>query len=118
MEKTVSLRRSLITNLETLTLFFQAENQRDWKTYQKFLHPKIIWELHEQQVSVIRGIEDYLSKIQQAYHYNTIQFSCLHAFSTDENRIVTILKNDFGQLSCDIFEFENGLIIREYEYLL
>ena len=74
--------------------------------------------MHEQQVSVIRGIEDYLSKIQQAYHYNTIQFSCLHAFSTDENRIVTILKNDFGQLSCDIFEFENGLIIREYEYLL
>ncbi len=118
MEKTVSLRRSLITNLETLTLFFQAENQRDWKTYQKFLHPKIIWELHEQQVSVIRGIEDYLSKIQQAYHHNTIQFSCLHAFSTDENRIFTILKNDFGQLSCDIFEFENGLIIREHEYLL
>ena len=104
--------------LETLTLFFRAENQRDWKTYQKFLHPKIIWELHEQKVSVIRGIEDYLSKIRQAYHHNTIQFSCLHAFSTDENRIVTILKNDFGQLSCDIFEFENDLIIREYEYLL
>ena len=107
-----------MTNLETLTLFFRAENQRDWKTYQKFLHPKIIWELHEQKVSVIRGIEDYLSKIRQAYHHNTIQFSCLHAFSTAENRIVTILKNDFGQLSCDIFEFENDLIIREYEYLL
>ncbi len=37
-----------MTNLETLTLFFQTENQRDWKTYQKFLHPKIIWELYEQ----------------------------------------------------------------------
>lgn len=107
-----------MTNLEKLTLFFRAENQRDWKTYQKFLHPKIIWELHEQKVSVIRGIEDYLSKIQQAYHHNTIQFSCLHTFSTDENRIVTILKNDFSQLSCDIFEFENGLIVREYKYLL
>lgn len=86
--------------------------------YQSFLHSDITWELHEQKVSVIRGIEDYLFKIQQAYHHNTIQFSCLHTFSTDENWIVTILKNDFGQLSCDIFEFENGLIIREYEYLL
>ncbi len=36
--------------------------------------------------------------------------------ATDENRIVTILKNDFDQLSCDIFEFENGLIVREYKY--
>ena len=107
-----------MTNLETLTLFFQAENQRDWKTYQKFLHPKIIWELHEQKVSIIHGIEDYLYKIPQAYRHNTVQFSRLHTFSTDENRIVTILKNDFGQLSCDIFEFENGLIVREYKYLL
>ena len=104
-----------MTNLEKLTLFFRAENQRDWKTYQNFLHPKIIWELHEQEVSVIYGIDDYLLKIQQAYHQSNVQFSCLHTFSTNENRIVTILKNDFGQLSCDIFEFENGLIIREYE---
>lgn len=36
-----------MTNLETLTLFFRAENQRDWKACQKFLHTKIIWELHE-----------------------------------------------------------------------
>ena len=107
-----------MTNLETLTLFFRAKNQRDQKTYQTFLHPEILWELHEQKVSIIHGIEDYLSKIQQAYRHNTVQFSRLHTFSTDENRIVTILKNDFGQLSCDIFEFENGLIIREYEYLL
>ena len=73
-----------MTNLEKLTLFFQAENQRDWKTYQNFLHPKIIWELHEQKVSVIRGIEDYLYKIQQAYRHNTVQFSRLHTFSTEK----------------------------------
>ena len=109
-----------MTNLEKQTLFYQAENQRDWKTYQNFLHPEIIWELHEQHeqdVSVIYGIDDYLLKIQQAYRDN-LHFSCLHTFSTMESRIVTILQNDFGQLSCDIFEFENGLIIREYEYLL
>ena len=107
-----------MTNLEKLTLFFQAENQRDWETYQNFLHSEIIWELHGQEVSVIYGIDDYLYKIQQAYRHNTVQFSRLHTFLTDENRIVTILKNDFGQLSCDIFEFENGLIVREYKYLL
>ncbi|VEE12547.1 Uncharacterised protein [Streptococcus anginosus] len=118
MGKVVSLKERLMPNLEKLTLFFQAKNQRDWETYQSFLHSEIIWELHEQKVSVIRGIEDYLSKIQQAYHQSNVQFSCLHTFSTNENRIVTILKNDFGQLSCDIFEFENGLIIREYKYLL
>ena len=105
-------------NLEKLTLFFQAENQRDWETYQSFLHSDITWELRGQEVSTIHGIDDYLLKIQQAYHHSNVQFSCLHTFSTNENRIVTILQNDFGQLSCDIFEFENGLIVREYEYLL
>lgn len=74
--------------------------------------------MHEQEVSIIHRIEDYLSKIQQAYRHNTVQFSRLHTFSTDENQIVTILKNDFSQLSCDIFEFENVLIVREYKYLL
>lgn len=59
-------------NLEKLTLFFQAENQRDWKTYQNFLHPEIIWELHGQEVSTIHGIDDYLLKIQQVYHHSIL----------------------------------------------
>lgn len=101
-------------NLEKLTLFFQAENQKDWETYQSFLHHGITWKLHGQRVSVIYGIDDYLLNIQQVYHHSNINFPA----SINENQIITILKNDFGQLSCDIFGFENGLIIREYKYLL
>lgn len=30
-------------NSEKLTLFFQAENQKDWEMYQSFLHSDITW---------------------------------------------------------------------------
>ena len=32
--------------------------------------------------------------------------------------IVTVLKNNLGEHSCDVFEFEAGLIVREYELII
>ena len=34
-----------MTNLEKLFAFFDAENQRDWQTYQTFLSDQVSWEL-------------------------------------------------------------------------
>ncbi|GEM_PF-3840395 len=38
--------------------------------------------------------------------------------SKDLSLIVTVLKNNLGERSCDIFEFEAGLIVREYEFII
>ena len=108
-----------MTNLEKLFAFFEAENQRDWQTYQTFLSDQVSWELQVDTIEIIKGKSDYLTKIQRVYDKNPVQFFCTYyQFSPDLNQIVTILENDFGDLSCDIFFFEKGLIVKELEYLL
>ena len=95
-------------NIEKLFAFFDAENQRDWQTYQTFLSDQVSWELQGDTI-----------EIQKVYHNNPVQFRCTYyQLSPDQNRIVTILENDFDDLSCDIFFFEKGMIVKEIEYLL
>ena len=108
-----------MTNLEKLFAFFEAENQRDWQTYETFLSDHVSWELEGDTIEIIQGKAGYLTKIQQVYHNNPVQFRCTYyQLSPDQNRIVTILENDVGDLSCDIFFFEKGMIVKEIEYLL
>jgi len=108
-----------MTNIEKLFAFFDAENQRDWQTYQTFLSDHVSWELEGDTTEIIKGKTGYLTKIQRVYDKNPVQFSCTYyQLSPDQNRIVTILENDLGDLSCDIFFFEKGMIVKEIEYLL
>ncbi len=108
-----------MTNIEKLFALFDAENQRDWQTYQTFLSDHVSRELEGDTTEIIKGKTGYLTKIQQVYHKNPVQFHCTYyQLSPDLNQIVTILENDFGDLSCDIFFFEKGLIVKEIEYLL
>ena len=108
-----------MTNLEKLFAFFETENQRDWQTYETFLSDHVSWELEGDTIEIFENKADYLTKIQQVYHNNPIQFRCTYSqLIPDQNRIVTILENDFGELSCDIFFFEKGMIVKEIEYLL
>ena len=108
-----------MTNLEKLFAFFESENQRDWDIYQTFLDEHVVWELHRHSTEIIQGKEGYLHRIKEAYQDNSTQFSCQHCHTnSDQSRILTILVNDCGDLSCDIFEFANGLIVKEIEYLL
>lgn len=108
-----------MNNAEALSQFFEAENARDWARYRSFLHPEVVWELHGDEVRVICGVEEYLSVIKAAYADTTIQFTCKRMdVSADGNRIVTYLVNGQGERSVDIFEFEGGKIVREYEFLL
>ena len=108
-----------MTNLEKLFAFFEAENQRDWQTYETFLSDHVSWELEGDTIEIFENKVDYMSKIQQVYYNNPVQFRCTYyQLSPDQNRIMTILENDFGDLSCDIFFFEKGMIVKEIEYLL
>ncbi|MGI6509537.1 MAG: nuclear transport factor 2 family protein [Erysipelotrichaceae bacterium] len=106
-------------NLQILNLFFKAENERDWNTYRQFLSHDVVWELHSHSHSKIEGIENYLNAIKSAYEGNTNTFEIESIVkSKDLSRIVAVLKNNLGERSCDIFEFDAGLIVREYEFIL
>ncbi|WP_164828383.1 nuclear transport factor 2 family protein, partial [Streptococcus sp. DD11] len=65
-------------NIDRLLAFFEAENQRDWDTYQTFLAEQVVWELQSDSLEVICGKADYLARIQMAYRNNPVQFQCSH----------------------------------------
>lgn len=99
--------------------FFEAENQRDWERYRQFLHPEVIWRLYGAEEKVIRGIENYVTTMQQAYQGTDMRFRCEQMLvSRDDQRIVCYLIDDEGNRSMDIFEFKDSLIYKEYEFLL
>lgn len=105
---------------EILTIFFELENSRNWAKYELLLHPNIIWTLFSPDgQETFYGKTAYMEKIKAAYNNNNVFFHCNEMLvSSNGNRIVTVLKNTYNEISVDIFEFEDGLIIREYEYLM
>lgn len=38
--------------------------------------------------------------------------------NNDGTRIVAMLRNNLGERSCDIFDFVDGLIVKEYEFII
>ena len=57
--------------------------------------------------------------IKKAYANSDAQFSCSEMqISRDGNRIAAYLVNDSGVRSLDIFDFKDGMIYREYEFIL
>lgn len=107
-------------NQAMLVTFFEAENNRDWATYSVFLSNDVVWELRSGgQTKTISGKEQYVEYMQSVYERYDNTFVCEEMYvSGNCNRIVAILKNDIGERSCDIFDFDNGLIVREYEFTL
>ncbi|PHP53605.1 nuclear transport factor 2 family protein [Actinomyces ruminis] len=100
--------------------FFAAENTRDWNAYAAFLHPQVEWTLndgsHERK---ILGKEQYLHEIKSAYANSTTTFHCIETMSDRGRRLIaTMLVNDDGERSLDVFVIEDGLIRREWEFLL
>ena len=98
---------------DALKQFFDAENRRDWTAYIAFLHPDVEWVLFgRSETLMIQGIEE-------AYTGNNDSFSCETLYSgVSGSRITAVLRNNHGQRSTEIFEFENGLIRKEWEFLL
>lgn len=104
---------------ETLASFFQAENDRDWETYRTFLHADVVWHLHAEHERVIQGVEEYLRAIRDAYRDSSTQFHVeeMHESARGE-RIAVLLVDDNGARSFEVFDFEDGRIRREHEFLL
>ncbi len=99
-----------------LAEFFDAENRRDWDNYREFLHPQVEWVLEE---DVIKGRERYCETIVAAYAQSASRFRTHQMLeSEDRRRIATLLAETDGRRSLDIFEFQDGLIRREWEFLL
>ena len=108
-----------MTNGERLFAFFDAENRRDWAAYRGFLHPDVVWTLHGRFTSVFRGVEAYLERIRAACEDGGATFFCEALYGNDAGtRFAAILQNDAGERSCDIFEFLDGRIAAEDEFLL
>ena len=106
-------------NKENLKDFFEAENHREWEKYRLFLHPDVRWSLHSTEEHTVCGIDAYMTAIIDAYAGNNNTFRCEKLYlSKNGNRIATILINNENERSCDIFEFKDGLIYREYEFIL
>lgn len=96
------------------------ENQRDWERYQKLLHPRVEWTLFSQDGRQdFSGAAAYMEKIKGAYSCGEVKFRCREmVVSANGNRIAALLENTLGEVAVDIFEFQDGLIVREYEYLM
>lgn len=105
--------------MDTLVRFFRAENERDWETYRAFLHEDVVWHLHGEGDRTIRGVEEYLQTIRDAYAGSDTRFRVEEAHeAADGSRVVVLLVDDSGRRSCEVFDVEDGLIRREHEFLL
>ncbi|MDO4719909.1 MAG: nuclear transport factor 2 family protein [Peptostreptococcaceae bacterium] len=104
---------------ERLRKFFEAENKRDWESYRQFLHPQVRWRLFGAEEKRIEGVEEYMRVMKSAYEGRDTQFVCQKMeVSDDGRRIAAHLLNDQGERSLDIFDFKEGRIYREYEFLM
>lgn len=99
-----------------LEAFFVAENRRDWSRYIEFLHPDVEWMVGGR---VVRGRDAYRDAITATYTGSDSQFRSHQVISSSDSSLVaTLLVDSRGNRSLDVFEFEDGLIRREWEYLL
>ena len=99
--------------------FFQAENNRNWAVYQSFLTETVQWHLFQQEEEHISGKSAYLERIQGAYQNSDITFHVLRLEeSPDHSRVAAILENTQGEVSWEIFQLEQGLIVQEWEFSL
>lgn len=103
-----------------LLTFFDAENRRDWDLYRKFIDRNIIWTLISNgKEKVIIGADNYVAYMKSFYEKCDDTFEVENfCVSNSGARIAAVLRNNLNERSCDIFDFADGVIIREYEFTL
>lgn len=107
-------------NTELLKKFIEAENKRDWETFAACLHPEVMWFLHGETSHLpIAGREDCVKSTIAGYQNTNATLVCENMMeSKSGNRIIATLRNSYGVVSVEIFDFEDGLIRWEHEFLL
>ena len=102
---------------DKLLNFFQAENNRDWKLYETFLSPDVEWISYgPPKRKVVVGKAEYVETMIRAYKDTSAKFHILNMVSDLDKGVVMAELEIISRRSVDVFEFENGLIIREREY--
>ncbi|MEO7421148.1 MAG: DUF429 domain-containing protein [Ornithinibacter sp.] len=104
----------------TLRRLFEAENARDWAICADLIHPDVMWTLAgDGDPQLVQGRAAYLARLAAAYLGSQRQFQCIEVTrSQDGRRIVTVLLDTEGRRSVDVFEIEDGVVRREWEFLL
>lgn len=94
-----------------------ACDERDWQNYEKFLSDNVQWTFFSiEGTRIVKGKENYVDTMKKIYENVTSTFDIISILSDDELGIVMAeLKMD-NRRSVDVFELQNGLILREREY--
>jgi len=99
-----------------LAKFFEAENRRDWKEYEKYLSDDVEWTFFTPEGRrIVKGKKDYLETMKRIYERNKSKFIIISMTSNDKGIAIAELEMD-SKRSVDVFEFRNGHIFREIEY--
>jgi ketosteroid isomerase-like protein len=100
-----------------LLKFFEAENRRDWETYEGFLSPDVEWVCYDRpHRTVIKGRTNYLVAMKNAYKGRDSTFRIINLAVDEQSEIAMAELEIDGRRSVDIFEFKDGFIHREREY--
>jgi predicted ester cyclase len=121
-----------VSDLETLQLFLDAENARDWSLWSSYLHPAVTYQAVGSENSVT-GAAAYLRQMQSAYeelpdwYFVTRYIASTHdvvfvefeglGHYTGKHRSHTLVGAPLELLAVCIFQFKDGRIFRVREYL-
>ena len=105
-------------NKALLERFFKAENERDWETYAACLHEDVMWFIHaEDGHTPVAGREEYLETVKKGAEKGG-SFTCERMdVSRSGARIAALIVSEDGGRSLGVFDFEDGLIRWEHEFL-
>lgn len=104
----------------SLERFVAAEHARDWQRYATFLHSEVLrTRVDGAAERRIVGRDAYLAVIRRAYEGVWTTFRCVDmTIDESRSRVASLLISDTGDRSLDVFDLDNGLIRREWEFLL
>jgi len=110
----------MANNVKLLDKFFEAENKRDWRSFEGYLHPDVMWFMHtEENHMPIAGRQEYMDRVETAYQSTTATYECQGIdVSESGNRIVANLLHSDGSRSVCIFDFEDSLIKWKHEFVV
>ena len=108
----------MVGQLEKIILeFLEAENERCWQNYEKFLSENVQWTFFSTEgTRIVKGKKNYVETMKKIYEKVSSTFDIISILSDDELGIVMAELEMDNRRSVDVFELQNGLILREREY--
>lgn len=99
---------------------FAAENSRNWTTFRSLLHPEVQWTIVGPEApALVEGRAAYTERIKAAYEFApAAEFTVCRSLRNEEGTTVKELIDHHRNVSVDVFDICNGLVRREWEFLL